>query len=131
MNFHFNSIVAKIVIWVGLLILFSLDASAVSAFFSNQIILSLFHQVLFFLGIGIKCWALVCMIRGKGLIKIPLYIWGGLAVLAGLSGLLADLTSAQSVSAQSYISRVIFAVMGFLIIDMARNAIDYAEIPKD
>ncbi len=123
MPFTFQSNIARLVLWSMLIIVLAMDAYGVWVVFIKSAPAALFMKIFMLLGIGLKLAILFCLILSKGPIKTFIYIWAGLFILSGSTGLLAFVLSAQIEPVQAYFDKVVLMCAGVVLIAIASKMI--------
>jgi hypothetical protein len=127
--FTFQSNIARIVLWTLLLLVLVLDTYGFWLVILKQAQIAMPMKFIMLLGVLLKLAILICLILSKGPIKPLVYIWGGLFVVSGGTGLLSFALSSQVEPVQAYFDKALYFFAGATLITIASKYI-YSGAPK-
>ncbi|QEI11462.1 hypothetical protein [Cellvibrio japonicus] len=123
MPFTFQSNIARLVLWTILILVLALDAYGVWIVFWKQAQVTMPIKVIMLVGVALRLAILFSLIFSKGPIKPLIYIWGGLFVVSGSTGLLSFALSSQTEPVQAYLDKVLYLFAGITLITIASKYI--------
>ena len=127
MTHIFSSKAFKVSLLIVLILVLLLDLFSLWAVFINNAPVAVFLKVFMLLGFSLKLWILFSLISKSGPIKVLLNIWGGLFAFSGVTGLLAFVVSPEKESIQLYLDKLIFLIIGIVVIYVSQKHIKYVQ----
>ena len=120
--FEIVSTAYKWFLWIVLVSILAMDLIAVANMYMNGTDLSLPLKIIAFLGIGLKLGILGFLVVKKGPIEPFVYVWGGLMLVSGITGLLSFVASGEPTPTYQYLNKFVFLALGLgLVAPLSRS----------
>lgn len=123
MTFTFQSSIARIILWISLILVLAMDVYAILLIVVNQPQLTIFMTSTMLIGIALRLAILFCLLISKGPIKGLIYTWGGLFAISGGAGLLSFVLTKQLEPVQAYFDKALYLIVGIILITIANKYI--------
>ena len=115
-------------LWVVLVSILAMDFIAVANWYMNGFDLSLPLKVIAVLGVGLKLAILGFLLAKKGPIEPFVYVWGGLMLVSGITGLLSFVASGEPTPTHLYLNKFVFLALGLGLVAPVSRSIQRTQI---
>jgi hypothetical protein len=116
-------------LWVVLVCILATDLMSVVSMFSVGSTLSFPLKIIAALGICLKLAILGILIIRKGPLEPLVYIWGGLMIVSGATGLLAFVLSGEPTTAYQYLNKIVILGLGLGLVAPLNRCVQRAAVP--
>ena len=129
--FKINSKVIKVILISFVVLMIVADLYVVWAKYSDGS--SVLASTIFLIIIGslLRFAILLCLLLSKGPAKGLIYIWGGMFLISGVTGLLSLMMSVSIEPIQMYFDKALYSLIGLGLIFTANKFIQYTEPSKE
>ena len=99
-------------LWIVLVCILATDLMSVLSMFAAGSTLSLTLKIIVAFGICLKLAILGILVVRKGPLEPLVYLWGGLMIVAGVTGLLAFVVSGEPTPTYQYLNKLVILGLG-------------------
>ena len=115
-SFEIVSATYRWFLWIVLVVIVAMDFMSIALMYINGSGLSLPMQIVAVLGICLKMAIFWILVAKKGPLEILVYIWGGLMLVSGFTGLLSFVVSGEPTPTDQYLNKFIILALGIALV---------------
>ena len=127
--FEIVSAAYRWILWVLLICILVMDFIAVANMYMNGSDLSLPLKIIAALGICLKLAILGVLVVRKGPLEPLVYVWGGLMIVSGTTGLLAFVVSGEPTPTYQYLNKFVLLGLGLGLVAPLSRVVQRPAVP--
>lgn len=116
-------------LWVVLVCILAGDLVSVVSMYIVGSTLSLPLKIIAALGICLKLAILGILVARKGPLEPLVYVWGGLMIVSGVTGLLAIVVSGEPTPTYQYLNKLVFLGLGLGLVAPLSKSVQRSAVP--